>query len=431
MRSAETDQSTPAKAVLADSGPLFCTGHSYLERLGVLYMDRIRLQIVTELYMREMTPAQFHDVFGGRSYASIRRHFLKLVETGWLRPVRPMNYGGESVRPGRTGTLHRATELPVIDNQTFERFPLSIRDTFTVQFLEEMGCRYGEAVKAGLDANGRNRLAHFCVAELDERGWCEALGAVEGCFKELSQIQTDAKTRMDHGHGSPLSMIVNLAAFELPPAEASKSAVDQLPQVDPSSFVRHHWPQRIGKVFVDPLNLAIIDVLNRATMTSSELHDYFGLRTPRAMRERCEFLADLGWLTMLGGDPRGGSNSDARSHRFRATSPTTSRAAILRPVPRSAREGDVFAAFDRFSAASVDALRAGTFNRRADRHLTLNQLVVDQIGWDQVVNALAACRQSLEETQQSARSRRKGEVETLSIGLMVSGIAAPPREFRD
>lgn len=429
MRSVETDQSTWAKAVAEDPGALLCTGQSYLERLGVLYMDRIRLQIVTELFRREMTPAQFHEVFGGRSYASIRRHFLKLVETGWLRPVRPMDYGNGPVRPGRTGTLHRATELPVIDNETFGRFPVSIRDTFTVQFLEEMGCRIGEAVKAGTAEGRRDRLAHFQAAELDEPGWSKALAAVERCFKELSQIETDAKARIDHGLSSPLSMVVNLAAFELPPAKASNSTATQLPRVD-RSFIRHHWPQRIGKVFVDPLNLAIIDILNRATMTSYELHDYFGLRTPRALRERCESLAELGWLTMLVGNPLGGSNRDTRSHRFRAASPQTSKAAILHPVPKSARGGEIYGAFDRFSSASVDALQAGTFNRRADRHLTLSQLVVDELGWDQVVDALLTCAQSLEKTELSARRRQNKKTETFSIGLMVSGIEAPIRDLR-
>jgi hypothetical protein len=430
MRSIETDQSMWAKAVIEDPGALLCTGQSYLERLGVLYMDRIRLQIVTELFRREMTPAQFHEVFGGRSYASIRRHFLKLVETGWLRPVRPMDYGNGPVRPGRTGTLHRATELPVIDNETFERFPVSIRDTFTVQFLEEMGCRFGEAVKAGITETRRDPLAQFQAAELDEPGWRKALDAVERCFKELSQIETDAKTRMDHGFGSPLSMIVTLAAFELPPAKESTSTAAQLPRADRSSFIRHHWPQRIGKVFVDPLNLAIIDILNRATMTSNELHDYFGLRTPRAFRERCDFLTELGWLTMLDGNHLGGSNPDIRSHRFRAASPKTSKAAILGPVPKPARDGEVYTAFDRFSSSSVDALQAGTFNRRADRHVTLSQLVVDELGWNQVVDALTACTQSLGKAELSARRQQKKKAETFSIGLMVSGIEAPVRDLR-
>ncbi|HEX5983840.1 MAG TPA: hypothetical protein VFY69_06505 [Solirubrobacterales bacterium] len=433
MRSAETDQSTRAKTSVHDPSELLCTGESYLERLGVLCMDRLRLQIVTELFGREMTPAQFHEGFGGRSYSSVRRHFMKLVETGWLRPVRPMAYGPGPIRRGRTGTLHRATELPVIDNETFEGFPISIRDTLTVQFLEEMGCRLGEAMEAGIATDGRERIAHFQAAELDEQGWCKALAAVEDCFKVLYLIQTDAKTRIEHGHGRPLSMIVSLAAFELPPAETPGPFATELPPVDPSSLARHHWPQRIGKVFIDPLNLAIIDVLNRATMTANELYDHFALRTPRALRERCEALAQLGMLTVLGGDPLAGSNRDARSHRFQATSPRTSKAAILRPVPASARGGDVWRAFDRFSSASVDALQAGTFNSRSERHLTLNQLLVDNLGWMQVTEALTACTDSLARVEREARSRqdkKEQKADTFTIGLMVTGFEAPHRNLR-
>jgi|GEM_PF-398306 len=427
MRSVETDQSTRTKAKVEDPSSLLCTGESYLERLGVLYMDRLRLQIVTELYTREMTPAQWHEVFGGRSYSSVRRHFLKLVETGWLRPVRPMADG-----PGRPGTLHRATELPVIDNETFERFPVSIRDTFTVQFLEEMGCRFGEAVKAGTVENRRDGIAHFQAADLDEPGWCKALAAVEHCFKVLSLIQADSKVRIDHGHGRPLSIIVNLAAFELPPVKARHLFATDLPPVDQLSLVRHHWPQRIGKVFVDPLNLAIIDVLNRATMTSSELHDYFGLRTPRQFRERCEFLAELGWLAIVYTARPKGAHRGPPQHHFRATSPTTSKAAILSPIPASARSGDVWQVFNQFSSASVDALQAGTFNSRSDRHLTLNQLLVDDLGWMQVIEALAACTRSLAKTELEAqrRQRNRKEVEAFSFGLLVSNFEAPVRDLR-
>ena len=433
MRSAETDRSIRSKTSIPDPSELLCTGQSYLERVGVLCMDRLRLQIVTELFAREMTPTQFHESFGGRSYSSVRRHFMKLVDSGWLRPVRPMAYGPGPVRRGRTGTLYRATELPVLDNETFERFPISIQDAFTVQFLEEMGWRLGEAMKAGIATDSRERIAHFEAAELDERGWCEALAAVEHCFKVLYLIQTDAKTRIEHGHGRPLSMIVSLAAFELPATETPHPFAAEFPPADPSSLVRHHWPQRIGKVFVDPMNLAIIDALNRATMTANELHDHFALRTPRALREICEALAQLGMLTLLDGDRLAGSNRDARSHRFQATSPRTSKAAILRPVPASARGGDVWRAFDRFSSASVDALQAGTFNSRSERHLTLNQLLVDNLGWMKVTEALTACTDSLARVEREARSRqdkREQKADTFTIGLMVTGFEAPHRNLR-
>ncbi|HEU5062237.1 MAG TPA: hypothetical protein VFT79_03665 [Solirubrobacterales bacterium] len=424
MRSTKSDRSKPANAQAEDPRALLCTGQSYLERLGVLYMEKIRVHIVTELYMREMTPAQFFATVGGTSYPAVRRHFVKLVETGWLRQVRPASGG-----PGKPGMLHRATELPLIDNETFERFPVSIRDTFTVQLLEEMGCRLGEAMSAGTAQSRNGGLGVFKVAELDESGWCMALAAVEHCFKVLSQIQTDAKLRIDHGYGRPLSMIVNLAAFEMPTAKAPGSITGELPLVDGSALIRHHWPERIGKVFVDPLNLAIIDVLHGATLTSSQLHDYFGMRTPRKLRERCQFLAELGFVAILTGDPLGGSDSDARSHRFRATSPRTSKAAILRPIPPSAREGDLWQAFDQFASASVEALEGGTFNIRPDRHLTESQLLIDEIGRTQVVEALANCKASLEQAKRVTQRQQCGG-NVSSFGLLVTGFNSPFREMR-
>lgn len=86
MRSGKAEQSPPAATFRA--GRLPCAGPSYLERLGVLYLDEIRLTIVMELYMREMGVVQFYETFGGSSKDSIRRHFKKLVEYGWLRWVR-------------------------------------------------------------------------------------------------------------------------------------------------------------------------------------------------------------------------------------------------------------------------------------------------------------------------------------------------------
>lgn len=40
---------------------------SYLRRLAIVFADELRLKIVTELYMREMSPTQF--------YEGIRRRF--------------------------------------------------------------------------------------------------------------------------------------------------------------------------------------------------------------------------------------------------------------------------------------------------------------------------------------------------------------------
>jgi len=57
---------------------------SRLARLAVVYADRVRMKIVTEAYMREMSPTVFFDEFGGGSLPRVSQHFEKLAMADWL-----------------------------------------------------------------------------------------------------------------------------------------------------------------------------------------------------------------------------------------------------------------------------------------------------------------------------------------------------------
>jgi hypothetical protein len=54
--------------------------YSPLTRLAVVHDYPLRMKIVTELYMREMSPKEFFDEFGGGSISRVCRHFEKLAE---------------------------------------------------------------------------------------------------------------------------------------------------------------------------------------------------------------------------------------------------------------------------------------------------------------------------------------------------------------
>jgi len=172
VRSVEADQSPQSPARSRGAGALPPGGHSYLERLGVAHMDQIRLTIITELYMREMGVQQFYESVGGSSYDSVRRHFFKLVDFGWLRYVRTTSSGR-----GRPEKLYRSTELAVIDTETWRMLPFSIRDAFTIQLLLEMGGRVGEALQQGrAGARDMSRLSAASIRScrsrpMPESGW--------------------------------------------------------------------------------------------------------------------------------------------------------------------------------------------------------------------------------------------------------------------
>lgn len=361
--------------------PRLCAGPSYLERLGIVYMEQIRLTIVTELYMREMGVREFYETVGGSSYSAVRRHFLKLVEHGWLRRVRTA-----AVRRGRPEVLYRATELAVINTETWRTIPFSIRDAFSVQLLEEQGGRLGEALERGI-ADGRpDRVAAFKIIEVDELGWCEAYGAVEQCFETLLQEQIDAKIRIENSGDDPLLMIVNLAAFEAP--RSAPDGVIPLPKAGDTA-PSASWPQRIGKLFADHLDLEIVDELNQTTMTPAELEATLGGGGIDSLEyhRRCRRLKDLGWVVSIDSET-GGALHGAIVHRFRAAAPNVSESDIYERVPAAARNGRSWDVFEAFIANSIGAIEAGRFNNRLDRHLTMSPLLVDEIGWRQVTKAL-------------------------------------------
>lgn len=399
-----------------------CAGRSYLERLGVLYMDEIRLTIVMELYMREMGPRQFFETIGGSSYDSIRRHFLKLVETGWLRKVRTVATGR-----GRPEALYRATEQAVIHTETWRTIPVSIRDAFTVMLLEEMGSRLGVALEGGTAEARADRVAAFRVLEVDEVAWCIAHEAIERCFQTLGQEQIDAKIRLETSGEQPLLMIVNLGAFEAPgpqvPATLALPKVADLPSPE-------RWPHRIGKVFSDRLDLAIIDELNRVAMTPAQLHETLGGASTQGFLKRCKRLTKLGWVVNVD-TQTGGALHGATVYQFRAASPSVSEQDIIGGIPADLRKGKSWDAFQRFLATSVEAVDAGAFNSRFDRHLTMSPLLIDEIGWTQVTKALRSFEETLLRLDAQVSKRRRTKNFTgFPAGFLCSSYQSPLREMR-
>ena len=422
MRSAKAEQSPPQGSAPSKSDGLPPAGLSYLERLGVVYMDQIRLTIVTELYMREMGVKQFFETIGGSSYASVRRHFLKLVEFGWLQYVRTVSDGR-----GRPEKLYRSTELAVIDTETWRTLPFSIRDAFTIQLLEEMGGRLGEALRIGFADARSDLVANFKMIDVDEVAWCEGYMAVERCFHTLLRKQADARMRLENSEEEPQLIVVNLAAFEAPRPVATSADGFALPLPKAEATKSPPWPERVGKVFRDRLDFAIVDELTQEAKTPSQLQETFGGGSSKPYLRRCKRLAKQGWAVSI--DTRtGGAFHGANVSHFRAAAPQVSKADIYGEIPRAARHGRSWDAFNRFTATSIDAVDAGTFNNRTDRHMTMSPLLVDESGRLQVIKALGAFEGDLCRIETDlSRRRQAGNFESFPAGYLLSGFDAPLR----
>lgn len=379
---------------------------SYLNRLAVVFADELRLKIVTELYMREMSPSDFHAEFGGGSIARVDRHFKRLAEHGWLRFIR-----SESGGPRRGGKEHfyRAPELAVFDDETWSMVPYSIRVAFSWRTFGQLAERVHESLRADtFDARPGSHLSSTPLL-LDPSGWDEVIAAVNELFGLLFEEQADAKLRIFNSGEKPLLATAALALFESPPHPrgVDEGVRSQLVE-GPSSPVP--FTQRISKVFADDVCLEIVAETNLQEMSARQFHEEVGGAPVESIRRRFKMLAEIGWLSKVS-EKRGGKRRGATEHFYRATAPPIFDTQAWATVPDSVKVSYRWRTFEQLSDQVKEAIEAGTFEARTDNHLSWSLLRLDRQGWENVATAVDALFKFIYETQEAAKVRmsRTGE----------------------
>lgn len=374
------------------------TGPSYLLRLGILYAHPLRMKIASELYMREMSPTQVLEEFGGgASYGAIFKHFKALEEHGWVRWVRQ-----EASSGGRPRDLYRATELAVIDDETWEELPISIQVAFSARTLQQLGERVGGGLAEGAVDRREDRFFDCRSLVLDPLGWRAAMDALADCFHSHVQEQVDAKIRLEKSKEPGLLMTIALAGFPSPhpavlrppPRIAGAGAALRLDNgTVPLST-------RMAKVFTDPVSLGIVKELHVVeALTPSQLHVNLGGASARGYWRRCKALTELGWLIEAAG-------VDAPPGAYRAAGPQIfDDADIWSTVPEGAEKAESWPIFQEFCAKASDALRQGCFNAQPVRHVTWCTFLLDARGWKQVTRSLEICHDRLSRIAEESQRR--------------------------
>lgn len=379
------------------------TGPSYLLRLGVLYAHPLRMKLVSELYMREMSPTQALEEFGGGvSYGAMLKHFKKLEEHGWLRWVRSAHVGSDS---GRQHDLYRATELAVVDDETWEELPTSIQVAFSARTLQQLGERVGGGLAAGTVDRRADRFFDCRSLALDQQGWRAAMEALADCFHSHVQEQVDAKIRLEKSKEPGFLMTIALAGFPSPQsATAQQPPSERIERLSGALRLDEGTlplSTRMAKVFADPISLEIIKTLHLEALTPSQLQAKHGGASARDYWRRCKSLLDLGWLIRATG-------ADAPPGAYRAAGPQVfDDADIWSAVPEGAEKAESWPIFYEFCAKASDALRQGCFNEQPVRHVTWCTFRLDERGWQQVTRSLRACHDRLGQIAAEAKRRIK------------------------
>ena len=351
--------------------------------------------------MREMSPTQFYDTFGGGSLSRVDRHFKRLAEHGWLRLVRKAS-GGR--RRGATEHFYRAPELAIFDPETWALLPDSLRSEFSWRIFEQFAERVKEALEAGTFDARSDRHFTWTPLVLDEQGRERVIAAIAALFTSLFEEQDDARLRIAKSGEKPMQATVGLAAFDSPNRRRNRSGL-LLPNVDvvePAESLP--FAVRVAKVFADPLNLKIVTELNLREMSPSRFVEECGGAPLAGVDRRFKMLTEIGWLKKVG-EKSGGRRRGATEHFYRATGPAIFDSRSWSKVEDDVRVTFSWRIFEQLAEQVREAMDAGTFDSRPDRHHSWTPLVLDQLGWDQVVGAVDALFHYLFEEQAAAKIR--------------------------
>jgi DNA-binding transcriptional ArsR family regulator len=163
---------------------------------------------------------------------------------------------------------------------------------------------------------------------------------------------------------------------------------------------------RIAKALSHPMRARILGILDERVASPNEIADMIDERLPN-VSYHVRALLDLGCIELVDTAQRRG----AVEHYYRA---------VVRPffsdrdwkrLPRSGRQAISDSALKIIWEDVSEAMKTGTFESRADRHLSHNDVVLDDEGWKQVAKLLNGMIGEVERiaSASGARLKKSGE----------------------
>jgi DNA-binding transcriptional ArsR family regulator len=399
---------------------------AWLRRLSVAFADPLRLKIITELYLREMSSTEFFEAFGGGSVPRVNRHFKALAKHGWLTLVRTKT-GGR--RRGAQENFYRATELAVVDLEVWAGLPEPVRLAFTCRTYKQFAERGKDAISAGTFDARSDRHLTWTPLVLDRRGWERIIRALDEIFEALLEEQERANLRITKSGEAPILTTAGLAGFESP--ARSSTFVKPLDEANPAaSGVRADDSEipidlRLSKVFANLLDLKIVSELNQRVMSPKQFFLECGGDSLSQVSRHFKHLEIYKWLEMVR-TATGGMRRGAVEHFYRATEPAIFDIATWSDVPIASKSKFSWRTFQQLCEQLTEAIAQRTIDSRVDRHFTWSLLRLDQQGWDWLVSALDALFDSLLEDQEKAQARmEKSGEEPIRMTVAMAAFESP------
>lgn len=367
------------------------SSEEHLYRLALVYALEVRLKIVVEFYMQEMSATRFFERFGGTSVPRVARNIEVLEEADWLSFVR--------WAPGKGGRgkerIYRATELPFFDVDTWALVPYSLRASASWNIYNQIAPRLREAIEDRSDADQARDLTSTPLL-MDEIGWERGIGAVDSLFMSLYEEQINARLRVEHTGEPLLRADVFLIGFETPPSGLTTKPRFVETRREPAC----QFGERFAVVLADETCRQIVAESNQREISAAGFHrEYGGSRS--AVYRRFRRLYDTAWLERT----REGKRRGATEHFYAACGPAIRGGEFWTNPPDSLGGTETWEAFERLCTNMVQAMKTGVLDARVDRYLTWSFLMLDRKGWENVVAKIEELYAFLRDEQLRADER--------------------------
>jgi DNA-binding transcriptional ArsR family regulator len=174
--------------------------------------------------------------------------------------------------------------------------------------------------------------------------------------------------------------------------------------------------QRIVKALTHDLRVQILGIFNERIASPKELSDELGEGLSQ-VSYHVKVLREYECIELVSTEPRRG----AVEHYYRATSRAFLTDRTWFGLPDSVRPGLSADLVESIAGDAATSLKQGIFDERKDRHMSRTPVILDEVGWREMVKALGGTLKQVEKIQKqsSARLRKSGEAGfTASVALM-------------
>jgi DNA-binding transcriptional ArsR family regulator len=182
---------------------------------------------------------------------------------------------------------------------------------------------------------------------------------------------------------------------------------------------------RIAKALSHPMRARILMILNERVASPNEIADDIDERLPN-VSYHVRALLDLGCIELVDTAQRRG----AIEHYYRAVVRPFFSDSDWKRIPRSGRQAISDSILQVIWEDVSDSIKAGTFEGRADRHLTHSRMLLDDEGWSELTKYLSGVLAEVEkiESRSKARIKKSAGGAAIPTTFALMHFESPPRE---